>query len=178
MIDDILSGGNIVEDALEIDIDSIDQEAGAEAHDVIAIVSNLYHDKTFLEKHPQIKARLDIELDTLRGLLKMRKADEAAHDGILIALSSRKDNPALYRALADIQKTSIAVSNKIHDTIDRINQICKEVIQMDMPQEEAQEEDEESQKTADEIKSVHRGSKAFIMEALKQAVQNQQEHAV
>lgn len=157
MIDDF---SNIVEeDALEINLDQINKDSSEEAKKALDIVSRLYHDRKFLNEHPHIAARINLELDTIRGLLKMRKASEEAHDSIIMSLSSNKDNASMYRSLSEVQKTSIAISNKIHDTIDRLNTVCKDAQYMnDVPRDDDEESDEESE----EISNTHRGSKSFI----------------
>lgn len=151
---------NIVEDALEIDIDCLNDESLKDAGDAIQAISNLYHDKKYLDKHPDIKARVDLELETLRGLIKMRKANEISHDKILESLQTRADNASLYRALTELQKTAIALSNKIHDTFEKLNNLCIS----EQPENNNIEEDEE---TEEKISSIHRGSKSFIQQALE-----------
>lgn len=142
------------EDLFDIDVDAINKDSETEAHSMIQIVTNLYQDETFKTKHPQAQRRIEMELETLRGLIKMRKVDEEAQDAILQAISANKSNGSLYRSLSDIQKTSIALSNKIHDTIDRLSTICKD-FQHELPIEEEQSD---SKPTTD----AARGSKAFI----------------
>lgn len=149
------------EDLFEIDMDAIDKDSESEANNIIKIVTDLYQDDEFKKKYPQAQRRINMELETLRGLIKMRKVDEEALEAIIQAISANKSNGSLYRSLAEIQKTSIALSNKIHDTVDRLNVICKD-FQVGLPVEELSQDDNEPKSGA------HRGSKAFIEEMSKQ----------
>ncbi len=146
------------EDICPIDMDAINEDSEKEAHDMIQIVTNLYQDEKFKERHPQAQRRIEMELETLRGLIKMRKADEEAHDALIRAISENKSNASLYRSMAEIQKTSIALTNKIHDTIDRLNTICKG-FQLELPLEEGVDSPAQDKK---EGQGAHRGSKSFI----------------
>lgn len=147
------------EDVLLIDMAALDADSKQEAESMIRIVTDLYQDETFKTRHPQAQRRIEMELETLRGLIKMRKADEEAHDAILQAIATNKSNASLYRGLAEIQKTSIALSNKIHDTVDRLNGICKGFqLELDF---DTPKQDEDTPAT-----NVHRGSKTFIKDML------------
>jgi hypothetical protein len=157
-VDDILA-----EDICPIDIEAIDAEASAAARDMLQTVTDLYQDDKFKERHPQAQRRIEMELETLRGLIKMRKADEEAHDALLRAISENKSNASLYRSMAEIQKTSIALTNKIHDTIDRLNSVCKGF------QLELDFDDKMSDVTTDVNETgTHRGSKSFIQDMINE----------
>ena len=153
---------NLAEDICPIDLDAINEDSDKEARDMIKTVTALYQDERFKERHPQVQARIELEIETLRGLIKMRKADEEAHDALIQAIASNKSNASLYRSMAEIQKTSIAITNKIHDTIDRLNGICKS-FQLELQFEPHPDEVEE--KTS---QSAHRGSKSFIEEMISE----------
>lgn len=150
------------EDLFEIDIDAINADSEDEAQRMIQIVTDLYQDETFRKRHPQAQRRIEMELETLRGLIKMRKADEEVHDALLQAISANKSNASLYRSMAEIQKTSIALSNKIHDTVDRLNNICK-AFQLELPFDEPEQQNEKPVNTG-----ATRGTKAFIEEMSNQ----------
>lgn len=147
------------EELITIDIEALNSDSKKEAESVIEIVTSLYQDEDFKKRHPQARKRIELEIETLRGLIKMRKADEEAHDALLIAITENKSNASLYRSMAEIQKTSIALSNKIHDTIDRLNQICKG-FQLELPFNEPDEE------VPKETGGAHRGTKSFIEEMI------------
>lgn len=164
MADDTFPIDNLKpEDICPIDLDAINTDSEKEAHDMIKIVTDLYQDATFKDRHPQAQKRIEMELETLRGLIKMRKADEEAHDALISAITENKSNASLYRSMAEIQKTSIAITNKIHDTIDRLNTICKGFqLELQFDEPDKPEDDKPQQKT-----QAHRGSKAFIEEMIK-----------
>lgn len=144
----------------EIDTLAIELESEKEASHILQIVTSLFCDTNFQEQNPKLYALVNLELETLRGLLKMRKSDEKAHDALLAAISENKSNASLYRAMAEIQKTSISISNKIHDTIDRLNKACENVLkeQSTMLLENVATQEDNSE--------THRGTKSFIQAML------------
>lgn len=145
------------EDLLVIDIDEINQESKDEARTIVRIVSDLFYDEEFRKEHPQIYRRIELEVDTLRSLIKMRKADEEVHDALLRAITENKTNASLYRSMAEIQRTSISLSNKIHDTMDRLNRICSDLTGT-ATSEDIMEDGGDS---------AHRGSKSFIADMME-----------
>ena len=113
-----------------------------------------------MSAHPMAKKRIDTELESLRVLIKMRKADEQAHDSIITAIASNSNNASLYRALTDIQKTILAITSKISETIIGINNILKGFqleINFDKPKDEPEPESDST-----------RGSKDFINKMRKE----------
>lgn len=156
------------EDLFEIDMVAIDKDSADEAHEIIRIVTDLYQNEEFKAKYPQGQRRINMELETLRGLIKMRKVDEEAMEALLQAISTNKSNGSLYRSMAEIQKTSIALSNKIHDTVDRLDAICKD-FKLDPP---GPEEPEDEGVVEDNPNPACRGTKAFIERMSKQKVAN------
>lgn len=149
--------------AVSIDIEAIDTDSKESAQEMIKTITDLYHDEKFMAAHPQVKRRIDLELETLRGLIKMRIADETAHDAILSAIASNKNNASMYRSLSEIQKTSLAITTKIHDTIEKINGFMKGY-QLELPFDENKDEETE---TESKPTKVHRGSKDFIASMLE-----------
>lgn len=153
------------EDLLHIDLAALNEDSTTEAKSMVEIVTDLFYDEQFKKEHPKIHRRIEMEIETLRGLIKMRKADEEAHDALLQAIVENKNNASLYRSMADIQKTSIAISNKIHDTLDRLNKICS-----DLTTEAPLSINEGgAEETEDSSTKAYRGSKDFIKEMLEQA---------
>lgn len=150
------------EDLFEIDTVAIDKDSESEAHEIIQIVTDLYQNEDFKAKYPQAQRRIKMELETLRGLIKMRKIDEEALEALLQAICANKSNGSLYRSMAEIQKTSIALSNKIHDTVDRLTEVCKE-FKLDPPGDDEVDEEED-----EDPNPACRGSKAFIERMSKQ----------
>lgn len=154
------------EDIAYIDIDAINQDSESEAKSMIKVVTELFYDEQFKKDHPKIHRRIELEIETLRGLIKMRKADEEAHDCLLQAIGENKTNASLYRSMAEIQKTSIALTAKIHDTLDRLNKICTDLTASSEYEDPTTEvESEESDGEIIQSKA-HRGSKAFIEEMI------------
>lgn len=115
----------IPETLLCIDLEEIDKLANNDAKLLVDNLTNIYYDPAFISTHPTLKKRVDAELESLRILIKMRKADEQAHDSIINAISSNSNNASLYRALTDIQKTILSITTKISEIIISINNLLK-----------------------------------------------------
>lgn len=147
------------ENLLLIDMESLNEDSKNEARSMVRIVTDLFYDEQFRNSHPQACRRIEMEMETLRGLIKMRKADEEAHDALLQAIGENKNNASLYRSMAEIQRTSIAISNKIHDTVDRINKICSDLTATTQLAPEDEEEPDEPRRS-----KAHLGTKSFIEE--------------
>lgn len=156
-VDDLIS-----EDLLMIDMDALNTDSQKEADSMVRIVTDLFYDEKFRQEHPQAARRIEMEMETLRGLIKMRKSDEEAHDALLQAISENKNNASLYRSMAEIQRTSIAISNKIHDTVDRINKTCS-----DLTVATQMAEPDESEENKPKKAKAHLGTKSFIEEMTK-----------
>ena len=145
---------------------------------MIQNLNDLYGDEEILKKFPQTKARLDVELETLRGLIKMRKADEAVHDTILSAISTTPNNASLYRSLADIQRTSLQITEKIDTSMKSINTIIKSFqtemdhatgrFEVGMPESSIEDTENTDEEGKVNDKGIYRGAKSFI-----QAMQSQ-----
>lgn len=150
------------ENLTTIDISDIDDSSMKDARDMINNLSQFYYDEEFIRAHPNIKKRIDSELESMRVLIKMRKADERAHDAILQAISTNNNNASLYRALTEIQKTIISITTKMGEIVAGLNNMMKG-FQLEMTfDKNTEEEIEASQNT-------HRGSKDFIKSMLKEA---------
>lgn len=147
---------------LDIDLEALDSASEEEASDMVRVITDLFYDEDLRKSHPRKFKRIQLEIETLRGLIKMRKTDEKAHDALIKAIIDNKSNPSLYKSMAEIQKTSIAITNKIHDTIDRISQLCTELMDDDHKDNMVLEEDNGMEVG----ESIHRGTKEFIEEML------------
>lgn len=145
---------DLVEDSLTIiDVDAINDLASNDAKLMIDNLSQFYYDEEFMRTHPQIRKRINDELETMRILIKMRKADEEAHDALVKAISANNNNASLYKALTNIQNSILSITTKMSEIVDRLNNMMKGFqleIQFD---NEPQESDS---------KNTHRGTKEFI----------------
>lgn len=139
--------------AVDIPIDDINEEALDTAAEMIENLRDLYADQELLDNNPGFKKRLETEVDNLRVLLKMRKADEVTHDSIIAAISRKSDNASLYRALTDIQRTMLNISKQIDDKVSGINNLIKN-IQLEFNFDKKEDEETDSKH--------FRGSKDFI----------------
>lgn len=120
-IDGDINGENLI----SIDVDAIDESSITDAKDMVENLSKFYYDEKFMKENPNIKKRIDSELESLRVLIKMRKADEQAHDALLMAISNNNNNASLYRSLTEIQKTIISITTKMGEIVTGLNNMMK-----------------------------------------------------
>lgn len=156
-IDGDINGESLV----TIDVDGIDTASLADAKDMVENLSKFYYNEDFMKQNPNFKKRVDSELESLRVLIKMRKADEQAHDALLMAISANNNNASLYRSLTEIQKTIISITTKMGEIVTGLNNMMKGYqLEINFDNPESDEEDEQA------VKSTTRGSKEFIKQML------------
>lgn len=148
---------DLIEDSLTIiNVDEINNDATIVAQQMIDNLSQFYYDEEFMKAHPQIRKRINDELETMRILLKMRKADEEAHDALIKAISANNNNASLYKALTNIQNSILSITTKMSEIVDRLNNMMKG-FQLELQFEKSEEGDDEELD-----KNIHRGTKEFI----------------
>lgn len=145
---------DILEPAVVIDIDAIGDEAKTTASRIVRQVTELYADRGWMDSHPVEVNRIRVETETLRGLLKMRSADEQVHDSLIQAINANGQNPALYRSLAEIQRTSLAITEKINSTLASLEEFLAKCKSGDVS---STKEDQEASS-----QDSYFGSKSFI----------------
>ena len=162
--------------AEEIDVQEIEKVAKEESFAMCKNLRDIYFDEEFMKKNPKLKERLDIELESLRVLIKMRKSDEIVHDLCLKSVGMNPNNGSLYKSLTGIQKSMLNIQIQMDTTVRNINSLLKNVqLEFDFEKQQAQENQPQSEVPSDP--SITRGSKRFIeqMNAELQQEQNQEE---
>jgi hypothetical protein len=145
---------------VDINIEGINEEAKADAVALIDNLSKFYYDADFMKRHPNFKKRVDSDLESLRILFKMRKADEEAHDLLIKAIAGNSGNASLYKSLADMQRTIISITSKINDIVDGLNNMMK-CYQLEIDFNNTHENEDETEEPISDNKTF-RGSKEFI----------------
>lgn len=144
------------EPIVDFDLDGIDAESSQDATDLVQNLSKFYYNEEFMAANPTFKKRVDADLESLRILIKMRKADEVAHDNLLKAIAGNSSNASLYRSLTEMQKTIISITTKMGEIVTGLNNLMKGFqLEINFQEESAAEEIKSS-------KDTHRGSKEFI----------------
>ena len=146
------------EPIIDFDLDGIDKESSKDAADLVQNLSKFYYNEEFMAANPTFKKRVDADLESLRILIKMRKADEVAHDNLLRAIAGNSSNASLYRSLTEMQKTIISITTKIGEIVTGLNNLMKG-FQLEINFQEESNAGEELQSSS---KDTHRGSKEFI----------------
>lgn len=143
----------------EINVEEIEQVAKDESFAMCKNLRDIYFDEEFMAKYPKFKERLDIELESLRVLIKMRKSDEIVHDLCLRSIGLNANNGSLYKALTGIQKSMLNIQIQMDTTVRNINSLLKNV-QLEFNFENNRQEENQQEVPLDN--NTTRGSKRFI----------------
>ena len=140
----------------DINVDDIEMAAQDAAFAMCKNLREVYFDEEYMRKNPQFKKRLDVELESLRVLIKMRKSDEIVHDLCLKSVGLNTNNASLYKALTGIQASMMNIQKQMDETVRNINTLLKNVqLEINFEQENKNEETPVS-------KDITRGTKKFI----------------
>ena len=148
----------IVED---INITEIEEQAKSASFALCRNLREVYFDEEFMKKNPHFKERLDVELESLRVLVKMRKSDEIAHDLCLRSIGMNTNNASLYKALSGIQSSMLSIQRQMDDTVKNINNLLKNV-QLELNFDNNQQNNTQGQQEIPLDSNTTRGSKKFI----------------
>jgi predicted RND superfamily exporter protein len=143
------------EEIINIDLDGLGGAAEEEAKCLVQTISELYGNE-ILQTQPRLKKRIESDLESLRINLKMRKADEQAHDILIKNIAVNPNNASLYRALTDMQKTILDITSKIEKTIEGLSSVIKRY-QLELNFDNSEQQTQQINET-----NIHRGSKSFI----------------
>lgn len=148
----------IVED---INITEIEDQAKSASFALCRNLREVYFDEEFMKNNPRFKERLDVELESLRVLVKMRKSDEIAHDLCLRSIGMNTNNASLYKALSGIQSSMLSIQRQMDDTVKNINNLLKNV-QLELNFDNNQQNNTQGQQEIPLDLNTTRGSKKFI----------------
>lgn len=148
----------IVED---INIIEIEEQAKNASFALCRNLREVYFDEEFMKNNPRFKERLDVELESLRVLVKMRKSDEIAHDLCLRSIGMNTNNASLYKALSGIQSSMLSIQRQMDDTVKNINNLLKNV-QLELNFDNNQQNNAQGQQEIPLDSNTTRGSKKFI----------------
>ena len=145
-------------DVVTIDMDAIDNEADVESREFVKALRSAYYDDEFSRENPSFKKQLDSEIESMRILIKMRKADETAHDALIHAIEQNSSNASLYRSLSDMQKTILSITEKIDTCKTNLIALLKNY-QLEINFKEDNYTNNDSEDTPSD---TYRGTKEFI----------------
>ena len=145
-------------DVVTIDMDAIDNEADVESREFVKALRSAYYDDEFIRENPSFKKQLDSEIESMRRLIKMRKADETAHDALIHAIEQNSSNASLYRSLSDMQKTILSITEKIDTCKTNLIALLKNY-QLEINFKEDNYTNNDSEDTPSD---TYRGTKEFI----------------
>lgn len=160
-------------DVVTIDMDTIDNEADVESREFVKALRSAYYDDEFIRENPSFKKQLDSEIESMRILIKMRKADETAHDALIHAIEQNSSNASLYRSLSDMQKTILSITEKIDTCKTNLISLLKNY-QLEINfKEDSYSGDNVQDAVAD---NTYRGTKEFI-ESMKNDMEKEPDEA-
>ena len=145
-------------DVVTIDMDAIDNEADVESREFVKALRSAYYDDELIRENTSFKKQLDSEIESMRILIKMRKADETAHDALIHAIEQNSSNASLYRSLSDMQKTILSITEKIDTCKTNLITLLKNY-QLEINFKEDNYTNNDSEDTPSD---TYRGTKEFI----------------
>ncbi len=128
-------------------------------------LSNIYYNDEFMSQHPKLKTRIDIELENLRILIKMRKTDETLHDIAAKAIAGNSSNASLYTSVTRIQDNLLDIQKQMDQTILNLNNLLRGY-QTEINFEDTSQENDTKEKN--DNTGLSRGSKGFIQQMIKE----------
>lgn len=153
-----------IEEVENIDIEEIDKSSSDDASKITENILSLYSNEDFMKRNPRLKQRIETELESLRILLKMRKADEITHDILIKAIAQKPSNASLYRSMTEVQKTILSITTDINKILDGLKNILKNYqLEINFEADNNENNSQEEHNT-----EVHRGSKDFITQMLSE----------
>ncbi len=159
-----------IADAIYIDTEEISREAKNDSIFMLKDLAKIYGNEKFMAEHPEYKKRLDLELESIRMLLKMRRSSEVTHDILVKQIGSNPNNASMYKALQGLQKSLLDIQTKLDETVKTVNNLLKNY-QLELPFDQVEEtEDGEIESSSDHGASGlrYRGSRQFIIDMVNQ----------
>lgn len=147
---------------VDLKIESSSEEATQEAENISRLLTEFYYDSTNIS--PALITQIKLETETLSLLYQLRKWDESASKELMNGIQMSPTNASLYRALSDMQRTIIAITEKIDDTKLSLINLLK-----NSQSEKLDEEEDSSDETS---KSIFRGNKEYIKMMQKKLISN------
>ena len=161
-----LSVDEPITESVYIDMDEIDRNARNDSMSMLKDLSKIYGNKKFMAEHPEYKNRLDLELESIRVLLKMRRSDEISHDILVKQIGLTPNVASMYSALQKLQTSMVNIENKLDEKIRIVNGLLKNY-QMELPFDQQEEENSSEGQSEQSAAGRYRGTKAFIVEMNK-----------
>ena len=161
-----LSVDEPITESVYIDMEEINRNAKNDSLFMLKDLAKIYGNERFMAEHPEYKKRLDLELESIRVLLKMRRSDEITHDILVKQIGLTPNVAGMYTALQKIQSAMVAIENKLDEKVRIVNGLLKNY-QMELPFDQPEEETAEEQSGEPSGAGRYRGTKAFIVEMNK-----------
>ena len=131
-------------------------------------LSNIYYNDEFMSQHPKLKTRIDIELENLRILIKMRKTDETLHDIATKAIAGNSSNASLYTSVTRIQDNLLDIQKQMDQTILNLNNLLRGYQTEINFEENSGDNGDQQNQTNNTPEGLSRGSKGFIQQMIKE----------
>ena len=142
---------------LQIDMDSVNNEAKTMANIITERLSNYYFDQKYIDSHPYIPTKIMTEMNNIRRLIKMLDINEKAQDALITSISINAGKGTLYASLTSLQNSMLSIQTQLNNLINSLEDIFRKM-QEECDKTFAQKDHEEQ---ADGSVIV-RGSRDFI----------------
>lgn len=143
-----------------IDTDAIQEEASESVDSLIDSLVSSKLSADMLEKHTDIKRRIDTSKDILKRLNIMLASNDIAHRMIIKGIESNPSIASLYRSLVEIQRSILSIQEQKSKVISDITGYLKE-LQLEIPFSDDEEDEEVNIHTT-------RGAKEFIKKIIEE----------
>lgn len=144
-----------------IDTEKINTEAKCDAYNMVEDLMKVYGDEKFMKEHSDYKKRLDIELNNLTDLIRMKRADIEVHDILVKAIGHDPTNASLYSSLNKMQSSILSIQKQQNEIVEKLNNLLKNY-QFEVPVKEETVTFDQSTEESNHSGIVCRGRKEFI----------------
>ena len=144
-----------------INTEQITAEAKCDAFNMMEDLMKVYGDEKFMKEHPDYKKRLDIEMNNLTDLIRMKRADNEVHDILVRAIGKDPTNASLYSSLNKMQSSILSIQKQQNEIIEKLNNLLKNY-QFEIPVKEETVTFDQNTAESNHTGIICRGRKEFI----------------
>ena len=149
------------EEVIFINTEQMTTEAKCDAYNMLEDLMRVYGDEKFMKEHPDYKKRLNIEMNNLTDLIKMKRADNEVHDILVRAIGKDPTNASLYSSLNKMQSSILSIQKQQNEIIEKLNNLLKNY-QFEIPVKDETVTFDQNTDESNHSGIICRGRKEFI----------------